>query len=90
MSDDSDFLGLDADTKSKAALREQGLRIAKLYTVFQSNEQCRELLALWESTLANKRTPVNATINEYAANEALRAFVQGIHEQIRLAKTLDR
>jgi hypothetical protein len=37
-----------------------------------------------------RRTSVNAPHTEYAANEALRAFVDGIHEQLRLAKTTAR
>jgi hypothetical protein len=44
------------------------------------------LLEHWERTLGRRRTPVNAQVQEYAANEALRAFVQGIREQIEMAQ----
>ena len=47
-------------------------------------------MKIWDTTLLRRRTSVNAPHTEYAANEALRAFVDGIHEQLRLAKTTAR
>lgn len=70
--------------------RAEGLRIAMLYTIFETTDAGRELLALWDTALLRRRTPVNAPITEYAANEALRAFVAGIHDQIKLARELGK
>lgn len=86
MSEDLDFLGEAAAVKSREEQRSEGLRIASLYTVFETDERGRELLSLWTREVRGRRTPVNAPISQYAANEALRQFVDGIHEQISLAK----
>lgn len=85
MSDD--FLSLD-DDEARAAQRAAALETASLYLVFVTDERGRQLLALWDKTLRKRRTPVNAQVQEYAANEALRAFVEGLYDQIELAKQL--
>lgn len=56
------------------------------YAVFDTDSRARALLAQWDLALMNRRTPVNASIQEYAANEALRAFVAEIHVQIAIAR----
>ena len=85
-----DWLDESANAKAIREQRAEGFRIAQLYTVFETDERARELLKMWDTALLRKRTSVNAPHTEYAANEALRAFVDGIHEQIRLAKTTAR
>lgn len=85
MSDD--FLSLD-DDEARAAQRAAALETASLYLVFVTDERGRQLLALWDKTLRRRRTPVTAQVQEFAANEALRAFVEGIYDQIELAKQL--
>lgn len=70
-----------------AELKRKALDFAKMYTaLFEHNPLGRQLLEHWTTTLANKRTSVNAPHTEYAANEAVRAFIQGIHDQIKLSK----
>ena len=83
----TDFLDIGGKDQREANVAE-GRRIASLYTVFETDDRARELLQLWDETLLNKRTATNAPHTEYAANEALRAFVHGIHVQIKLAKTV--
>jgi hypothetical protein len=85
-----DWLGEQAAADAVREQRAEGFRIAQLYTVFETDERAREILRIWDTTLLRRRTSVNAPHTEYAANEALRAFVDGIHEQLRLAKTTAR
>lgn len=84
MSDD--FLSIDGANEQRSFQLAEGRRIALLYTVFETDQRARDLLKLWDETLLNRRTPVNAPHTEYAANEALRGFVAGIHTQIQIAK----
>jgi hypothetical protein len=85
MSHDFEFEGEQADAQIAQAAK--AVEFANLYTaVFVSNDAGRQLLAHWTQAL-QKRVPVNATINEYAATEAQRAFVQDIHNQIAIART---
>jgi hypothetical protein len=85
MSHDFDFEGETAEVQGAQAQR--AVEFANLYTaVFVSNDAGRQLLAHWTQAL-NKRVPVNATLNDYVAVEAQRAFVQDIHNQIAIART---
>lgn len=80
-----EFLDIGADARREN--RVKAVEFASLYvSAFVNNPAGAQLLRHWTETLARKRTPVNATIQEYAANEANRAFVESIHDQIRLAK----
>lgn len=85
MSDD--FLSLD-DDEARAAQRAAALETASLYLVFVTDERGRQLLALWDDTLGRKRLPPTASVQEFAYAEAQRAFVDGIHRQIELAREL--
>lgn len=79
-----DFLDIDPPQGKHAAAR----TYAKLYVAaFVDNPAGAELLRDWNDRLLKARIPVNATINEYVATEARRAFVQAIHEQIALARS---
>lgn len=80
-----DFLNLD--TPDKSAQQANAIAFASKYLIFTSSDDGKDLLAHWEETLMNKRTPTGASLNEYVANEALRAFVAGIKAQIRIAQT---
>ena len=84
----TDFLDIESNDKQRQGQVDEGRRIAALYTVFEMDERGRELLRMWDETLLNRRTPTDATINTYAANEAMRAFIAGIHQQIKLAKSI--
>lgn len=74
---------IDAARKNQAALR---VEFAQNYLVFDSDSRARALLAHWEEHVLNKRTPVGASLQQYAADEAIRAFVHGIREQLRIAR----
>lgn len=79
---------LDDGIDQRIEQHDKALAFAKLYVAtFVNNEAGRELLAHWTNTYAQRRTPVNAPHTEYAANEALRAFIQGLHDQIHIAST---
>ena len=84
----TDFLDIGVGDKQRQDQVAEGRRIAALYTVFETDERGRELLRMWTETLMNKRTPTNAPHTEYSANEAVRALIAGIHQQIKLAKSI--
>jgi hypothetical protein len=80
-----DFLSLDA-VDSRIDQHNKALEFAKLYVeTFVLNESGRALLAHWTQTYAQKRTPIDATLNQYVAAETMRAFIQGVHDQITFA-----
>lgn len=58
-----------------------------LHSVFLTDDRAKALLVLWEQA-CDRRVPVNASIQEYAAAEAVRSFVQTVKNQIALAKQL--
>lgn len=94
MSTDS-WLDVAAAPSTQPLTREEqhakAVEFAKLYVeTFVLNASGAKLLEHWDSTLLRKRIPVNATINEYAAVEAQRAFVQLIHNEIEFARSEGR
>lgn len=70
--------------------REQNLEFARLHKVFEEDPRGRELLEFWQKTVMRKRVPANATLQEYAAHEAVRCFIQTIEDQLRFATTEGR
>jgi hypothetical protein len=84
-----DFLSLDGDavTVRRDEQRRQALEMAQLHLVFESDPRARELLDIWTKTFLRRRVSVNAPHTEYAATEAMRSFVQTIHDQIAVAKS---
>lgn len=82
----TNFLDIDQTETAARARAEQELEFAKLYVdCFVHNPAGRQLLEHWDDTLLRYRVPVNASLNEYVAVEARRAFVQQIKDQIRMA-----
>jgi hypothetical protein len=74
------WLDVGTSAQVQPVTREQqhakAVEFAKLYVeTFVLNPSGAELLKHWDTTLLRYRIPVNATINEYAAVEARRAFV---------------
>lgn len=65
--------------------RAAAIEFAQQYLVFESDERARALLEHWDKALLRRRTPKAASHQEYAADEAVRAFVDEIHRQIDLA-----
>lgn len=80
-----DWLDEGKNEQQRAELQAKAIEFAELYLVFEQDPRAMALLEHWDEHYRRKRTPVNAPHTEYAANEAMRAFIEGIHEQIRFA-----
>lgn len=81
--DDLDFL--EGPAKDEVTTKER--EFAQLYVeVFVNNPQGARLLQQWEEGFFWKPTPINAPIQQYAADEAMRQFIRGIRGQIRLVQ----
>lgn len=76
----------DNGSAARAAQQAKAVDFAQNYLVFEQDSRARALLEHWEQAVLRKRTPVDATHQRYAADEAVRAFVAGIREQISLAR----
>lgn len=91
-----DWLSVDprdpeAGRAAREAQRTKAVEFAQQYRyLFVENTTGARLLDQWTRAFARKRTPVNATIQEYAATEAVRAFIEDIHAQIELTRTEGR
>ena len=84
MDDWLDSGGTSVSPEQKAA----GLEVARMYhECFVMSPAGSKLLQMWTERDFNEPVPVDASINRYAAVEARRAFIRGIHRQIPLAKT---
>jgi hypothetical protein len=84
-----DFLDISDSVREQN--RESAVEYAKLYlATFVHNPAGARLLSEWEQRILRKPTPINAPHTEYAANEAVRQFILGIQEQLRLASTEGR
>lgn len=93
MSDD--WLNVAPVQQAKPLTQEEqhakAVEFAKLYVeAFVLNPAGARLLEHWDKTLLRYRVSVNATINEYVAVEARRAFVQQIHNEIEFARSEGR
>jgi hypothetical protein len=85
---DEDFLSLQPIGSVMDADKQRAIEFAKLYVeTFVLNPSGQKLLQHWTETFERKRTPINATLNDYVANERIRAFIQDIHGQIRFAQS---
>ncbi len=74
--------------QQRAALEEKGLIWAQKYLLFSgptSDPRARELLQYWTDMVRKKNIAPAASVQEYAAANALREFVEGIHTQIEFA-----
>lgn len=73
---------------AKLEQHNKALAFAQLYyATFVENKQGAQILETWDKTLRRKRTPVNAPVTEYAANESMRVFIEGIYDQIEFARS---
>lgn len=86
----SDWLDEEAPAAARESQRVLAVTFAQHYLVFEQDPRARALLEHWTKTLSRRRTPVGAPVQEYAANEALRAFVDSIHDQLALAHSEGR
>lgn len=82
-----DWLDSDQEIIARNEQIAKGREFAQNYLVFVQDGRAKMLLEHWDKTLLGKRTPVNGSIQEYAAAEAIRAFIAGIHQQIELAQS---
>lgn len=83
----SPFASEETVAVAKVERARQARDFAQLYRVFTDDERGRQLLAHWDEALLNRRVPVNALIQEYAAVEAVRDFVATIHREIERSHT---
>lgn len=88
--DDTDWLNdpaLSAVSVTDPGKATQAKEFSQLYRVFADDERGRQLLAHWDKTLRRKRVPAGASLQEYAAIEAVRDFIQSIQDQIEFSHT---
>lgn len=74
--------------KQKAAQEEKGLIFAQKYLVFSgptADPRARDLLTHWTNLVRKTPIPRNASVQEYAAANAFREFVEGLHSQVEFA-----
>lgn len=75
--------------KARAAAEEQGLVFAQKYLVFAgptADPRARELLEHWTKAVRRARVPKGASAQEYAAHNAVREWIEGLHAQIEFAQ----
>lgn len=83
-----DWLFPDAG-KQRAQQEEKGLVFAAKYLVFSgptADPRARELLEHWTALVRKTPIPRGSSVQEYAAANALREWVEGIHSQIEFAQ----
>jgi hypothetical protein len=74
--------------RQQAAQEEKGLLFAQQYLVFSgptSDPRARTLLEHWTKLVRKTPIPRNASVQEYAAANAFREFIEGLHSQIEFA-----
>lgn len=85
---DTDWLD-DGGAQIKAEQRAKAVEFAKQYEVFVTDPRAKAILEQWEKAFLWHTTPVDSSIQQYAADEARRNFVRQIHVQIKLAQERD-
>lgn len=74
--------------QKRAEMHERGLVFAQKYLVFSgptADPRARELLEHWTRLVRAARIPRGSSAQEYAAHNALREWIEGIHQQIEFA-----
>lgn len=75
--------------KQQAKQEEKGLVFAQKYLVFAgptSDPRARDLFEHWTALVRKTPIPRGASVQEYAAANAFREFIEGIHSQIEFAQ----
>ena len=85
---EGDWLEGDVDQVKKEQ-RSRELEFAKNYEIFVSDSRAKAILEHWEQTLLRKITPTDASVQTYAADNAVRDFISKIKHQIELAQERD-
>lgn len=83
--DEDDFLN-DSATEIRQKQQALAVEFAKNYEVFVSDPRGAALLAHWDKALVRGITPIESSLQKYAADNALREFVVKIHQQIEIAR----
>ena len=81
--DAADWLFPKAE-EQKAATAIEALKRAQLYLIFEKGD-AKTLLGIWQSLVRGMKLAPNASVQEYAAANAVREFVEGIPKQIEIA-----
>lgn len=75
--------------KAAATMKENGLVFASKYLVFAgptADPRAREIFEHWTIAVRKARVPKTASLQELAAHNALREWVEGIWTQIEFAQ----
>jgi hypothetical protein len=67
----------------------EAIKRAQLYLIFESSPIAAQLLKLWQEAVRGAKMAPNATVQEYAAANAVREFIEGIPRQMQLAHNRD-
>jgi hypothetical protein len=76
--------------EQKAEQEQKGLLFSQKYLVFSgptADPRARELFEHWTGIARKSRISASATVQEYAAANAFREFIEGIHQQIEFANS---
>jgi len=87
MSEEVDWLEAD-NAEAVAEARVKELEFAKNYEIFVTDPRGKELFEVWK-LLARKETPTDSSLQTYAADNAVRSFINKIQHQIELAQERD-
>ncbi len=68
----------------KAATAVEALKRAQLYLIFETGDG-KTLLKTWQDFVRGMKLAPNASVQEYAAANAVREFVEGVSKQIDFA-----
>lgn len=81
---------LEADgAEALAEARVSEISFAKNYEIFVTDPRGKAIFEHWEKTLLRKVTPTDASVQTYAADNAVRDFINKIRYQIELAQERD-
>lgn len=79
---------LNEKSEAEADNVAEGKRLLGLYSVFETDPRAKELLKLWTDGIESQDVPPDSSLAKYAYYEARRAFVRGIHRQVKLAREM--
>lgn len=76
----------DVSDTQKKEQQDKAVEFAQLYLCFVDDPRARELLDHWDKTIRRRRIAVSSSIQEYAAHNAIRDFIEQIQQQIEIAQ----
>ena len=81
-----DWLSADLNSAANDEQRREQIAFARKYLVFEDDPRAKDIFNHWKKVMLYKRTPVDANVQTYAADEAVRAFIAGVVAQLEIAK----